>query len=250
MVNELKNELESLIYSARDKMEGETLMQVSTTEQRDEVTKLCGEVEEWSYEGSINKNDYEQRLESLKALLGPMEERVVEMEAREDLPGTVKDYIDDVKDIKKMMKKNMSWVNETKIEKADEKLTEFTEWWSQRQEKQKALPLSEAPAYTKAEVLEKVKKMQLEWDKLKKLKKPKETKKKETSDEKGKDTKGKDESSSLPETIDATESKLTEVKKAKADAIENEDYDKAQELKKEQEALAKHLAQLKEKEEL
>jgi len=66
----------------------------------------------------------------------------------------------------------------------------------------------------------------------------------------GKDTKGKDESSSLPETIDATESKLTEVKKAKADAIENEDYDKAQELKKEQEALAKHLAQLKEKEEL
>lgn len=247
LVNEMKNELEALIYSARDKMEGETLIKVSTSEQRDEVTKLCGEIEEWSYEGSVNKNEYEQRLEALRALLGPMEERALELEAREDLPGVVKEYIDDMKDVKKMIKKNMSWLNESKIEKADEKLAEFSDWWSQRQEKQKALPLSEAPAFTKAEVIEKVKKVQQEWEKLKKIKKPKEAKKKDTNEDK--DSKKKD-ASSLPETIDATETKLSAVKKAKADAIENEDYDKAQELKKEQETLTKHLQQLKEKAEL
>merc|ERR1712079_475991 len=109
-------------------------------------------------------------------------------------------------------------------------LTEFSDWWSQRQEKQKALPLSEAPAFTKAEVIEKVKKVQQEWEKLKKIKKPKDTKKKDTNEDKESKTK---DTSSLPDTVAATETKLSAVKKAKADAIENEDYDKAQELKKE-----------------
>jgi len=63
-----------------------------------------------------------------------------------------------------------------------------------------------------------------------------------------KDVKEKDES--LPDTVEATENALAEMKKAKADAIENEDYDKAQDLKKKQEALIKHLAELKEKAEL
>jgi len=246
LVNEMKNELEALVYSARDKMEGEILMKVATSEQREEVTKLCGEIEDWSYESSVEKNDYEQRLQSLRALLGPMEERALEFEAREDLPDLVKEHLDEMKQTKAMIKKNMTWVNESKIEKAEEKLTEFTDWWAQRQEKQKALPLSEAPAFTKAEVVEKVKKVQQEWEKLKKIKKPKEPKKKDAKE----DTEPKVKDESLPETIEATESKLNDVKKAKADAIENEDYDKAQEHKKQQEALTKHLAQLKEKAEL
>merc|ERR1712224_699158 len=119
--------------------------------------KLCGEIEEWSYEGSTEKSEYEKRLESLKALLGPMEERALEFEAREDLPDLVKEYLDDIKQIKSAIKKNMTWINESKIEKAQEKLTEFSDWWSQRQDKQKSLPLSEAPAYTKADVVERIK---------------------------------------------------------------------------------------------
>lgn len=250
LVNEMKNELEALIYGARDKMEGDTLMKVSTSEQREEVVKMCGDIEEWSYEGSEEKNEYEKRLQSLRALLGPMEERALELESREDLPATVKEQLDEIKQTKAMMKRNMSWVNESKIEKAQEVLTEFTDWWAQRQEKQKALPLSEAPAFTKVEVLDKLKTVQQEWEKLKKLKKPKEpVKKKDAKEEKeDKDAKSKDES--LPDTVEATEKALSDMKKAKSDAIENEDYDKAQDLKKQQELLTKHLAALKEKAEL
>lgn len=250
LVNEMKNELEALIYGARDKMEGDALMKVSTSEQREEVVKMCGEIEEWSYEGSAEKNEYETRLQGLRALLGPMEERALELESREDLPATVKEQLDEIKQTKAMMKRNMSWVNESKIEKAQEVLMEFTDWWAQRQEKQKALPLSEAPAFTKIEVLDKLKTVQQEWEKLKKIKKPKEpVKKKDAKDEKEeKDAKSKDES--LPDTVEATEKALSDMKKAKADAIENEDYDKAQDLKKHQELLTKHLAQLKEKAEL
>merc|ERR1711985_109149 len=104
---------------------------------------------------------------------------------------------------------------------------------------------------TKADVQDKLAVVQKEWEKLKKIKKPKESKetKKDASPTKAEQDKTPD-SETLPDTVEATEIALTEVKKAKADAIEQEDYDKAQDLKKKQELLSKHLTSLKEKAEL
>merc|ERR1719329_2106733 len=90
-VREMSNELEAAIYAARDKLESETIMQVSAEDQREAVTKLCSEIEDWTYEGSTEKHEYEKRLEDLRALLGPMEERAQELEARADLVDTVKE---------------------------------------------------------------------------------------------------------------------------------------------------------------
>jgi len=252
-VNEVKNELEASVYAARDKLEGDLLVKVTTEEQREEVSKLCTEIDEWVYEGSVQKSDYDERLERLNALLGPMDERIVELEAREDLPSTVGEAVASMKEMEATVRKDMPWVNASKVEKAQEKLAEFMSWWTQRQDKQKELPLSEAPAFTKVEVQDKLVVVQKEWEKLKKIKKPKESKesKKDVSATKTEQEKTPAPGSEmLPDTVEETEIVLTEVKKAKADAIEQEDYDKAQELKKKQELLAKHLVSLKEKAEL
>merc|ERR1712086_791875 len=99
----------------------------------------------------------------------------------------------------------MTWVNETKIEAASEKLEEFQKWWAGRQEKQKELPLYEVPAYTKADVIEKIQKLNKEWDKLKKIKKPKEAKK----------DKDAAEEASLPSDVAATEAEIEDIKKKK-----------------------------------
>merc|ERR1711998_809084 len=218
------------------------------------VSKLCTDIDEWVYEGSVQKSYYDERLERLRALLGPMDERIAELEAREDLPGTVDEAVASMKEVEATIRKDMPWVNASKIEKAQEKLTEFMSWWAQRQDKQKELPLSEAPAFTKAEVQDKLAVVEKEWEKLKKIKKPEESKESKESKKDASPTKAEQEktpsSEALPDTLEATEIALAEVKKAKADAIEQEDYDKAQELKKKQELLAKHLASLKEKAEL
>jgi len=246
-VKEMSNELEAAIYSARDKLESESIMQVSAEEQREAVTKLCGEIEEWTYEGSTEKHEYEKRLEDLRALLGPMEERAQELEARADLPDTVKEAIEGMEESRSIIKKNMTWVNETKIEAAVEKMEEFKTWWTGRQEKQKELPLHEAPAYTKAEVVEKLEKVSKEWDKLKKIKKPKEPKKPKKDDEKdAKKEKDAAEEAALPNDVAATEAEIEDIKKRKSEAVENEDFDTAQQLKKRQDALIKHLSKLKE----
>merc|ERR1712127_235774 len=84
------------------------------------------------------------------------------------------DAMEAVEGSRNMIKKYMPWVNETKVLAVDEKTDEFQTWWTGRQEKQKELPLHEAPAYTKTEVLEKLEHLTKEWDKLKKIKKPKE----------------------------------------------------------------------------
>lgn len=246
-VKEMSNELEASIYSARDKLESESIMQVSAEDQREAVTTLCAEIEEWTYEGSTEKHEYEKRLESLRALLGPMEERAQELEARADLGDTVKEALEGVEETRSIIKKNMSWVNETKIEAAVEKIEEFQKWWTGRQEKQKELPLHEIPAYTKADVLEKLEKLNKEWEKLKKIKKPKEAKKTKKDDEKdAKKDKDAAEEAALPVDVAATEAEMEDIKKQKGEAVENEDFDKAQLLKKRQDALTKHLSKLKE----
>merc|ERR1711998_530226 len=140
------------------------------------VSKLCTDIDEWVYEGSVQKSYYDERLERLRALLGPVDERIAELEAREDLPSTVDEAVASMKEVEATIRKDMPWVNASKIEKAQEKLAEFMTWWAQRQDKQKALPLSEAPAFTKVEVQDKLAVVQKEFEKLKKIKKPKESK--------------------------------------------------------------------------
>merc|ERR1711907_9891 len=113
-----------------------------------------------------------------------------------------------MKEMEATIRKDMPWVNASKIEKAQEKLAEFKTWWAQRQDKQKELPLSEAPAFTKAEVQDKLAVVQKEWEKLKKIKKPKESKesKKDASSAKTEQEKtSASGSETLPETLEATE---------------------------------------------
>merc|ERR1719323_2645308 len=238
----MKNELEASIYGSREKVEREDIMQVSTEQQREEVTKLCTEYEEWMYEAGSTKSDYESRLTKLQDLLGPMEERALELEARPDLQTQVVDEIADMKKTHAHIKKNMTWVSANKTEAALAKLTEFEEWWAKKEESQKSLPLHEAPAYTKKEVVEKLTKMQKEWDKLKNTKKPKESKAKAGKNQ----TKGTDEASKELSTDPAViEKELKEVREKKSAAVEGEDFDTAHQLKQTEQVLVKHLEKLK-----
>merc|ERR1740123_3043563 len=68
----------------------------------------------------------------------------------------------------------MPWVDKNKTAKAVTQTEEFEEWWKKKLESQAQLPLHEAPAFTKKEVVEKLGQVQKAWDKLKKTKKPKE----------------------------------------------------------------------------
>merc|ERR1711862_1079052 len=115
------------------------------------------------------------------------EERATELENRAELPENVKELIEDSKAMKASIEKDMPWVNENKTIAAAKKLTEFEEWWMKKQDQQAALPLHEAPAYTKSDVVDRINKVHKEFTNLKKTKKSKEKKetKNTTADKKG-----------------------------------------------------------------
>jgi len=243
---QIKNDLEADIYSSREKVERDDIVKVSTEEQRAEVIKYCTEYEEWMYEGSTEKSEFDKRVNRLKELLGPMEERANELDARSEMPEQVEEAVAKMNKFHADITKNKTWVNETKFEAAVEKITNFSAWWSKKQASQKDLPLHEAPAYTKVEVMDALKKLQKEFDKGIKAatKKPKEDKKKKnatnTSSDTAKEEPVKEEA--LPADATATQAALDAVREKKLEAVEKEDFDEAHALKKREEALKAHLA--------
>merc|ERR1719343_1083748 len=154
------------------------------------------------------------------------------MEARSGLAETVTEAVEDMKKAKELIETNMTWVNASKVEAAAKKLGDFEEWWAKKQESQAQLPLHEAPAFTAKEVNEKIAKVQKDFDKLKKTKKPKE---KAPKDDKkkakgnGTDTaeKSKATEEPLPADIEATEKELADLREKKPAAVEKEDFDTA-----------------------
>mmetsp|Transcript_78784 Transcript_78784/g.222870 ORF Transcript_78784/g.222870 Transcript_78784/m.222870 type:complete len:555 (-) Transcript_78784:303-1967(-) len=242
----IKNELEAAIYGSRDKLEREDIVKVSTEEQREELLKSCTEYEEWMYESGATKSDYETRLGNLQSLLGPMEERALELESRADLPDTVKERLEEMKKTHAHIEKEMPWVNANKTSDALAKLTEFEEWWNKKHESQASLPLHEAPAYTKLEVTSKMNKVNKELDKLAKTKKPKDKpqKKNQTNSSKASSADDKHEDIKLPSDPAEVEKEIAKVRDQKSAAVENEDFDKAQALKQQEQVLLKHLETL------
>lgn len=254
----MKNELEAAIYGSRDKIEREDIVKVSTEEQRAEVVKLCTEYEEWMYEGGTSKAEYQTRLAKIQGAMAPMEERAQELEARSELDDHVAAAVKDMKAEAQRIHKDMSWVSKNKTEAAEAKLAEFQEWWAKVVEKQAALPLHEAPAYTKADVANRMQKIIKAFEILSKQKKPKEEKKKEDKKDKEKDKKGKDkdkkgkdkeEKSEKAEPLSndpvALEKELADVRDKKTEAVEKEEFDLANSLKEREQALVKHLQKLK-----
>jgi len=205
--------------------------------------KLATDVEEWMYEPGATKVDYENKLTAISNLVGPMDERVHEMDLRESLDESVGESLTDIRKTIGVLEKTMPWVNASKVEALSKKLADFEEWWGKKKESQAQLPLHESPAYMVKEVKEKIGKVEKEADKLKNIKKPKEPKAKAAKDDK-KAAKKSDEPA-LPADVPATEAELADVRKRKVEAVEKEDFDTAHSLKSREALLSKHLESLK-----
>jgi len=173
-VNQIRNDLESLIYTCRDTVERDDIMKVSSLEQREKVREVSMEYEEWMYEPGASRDKFQEKFSTLHALVESMESRASELEARHKLVDTVKEAIENVGNTRAHIKKKMKWVSTNATQEALKKLTEFEDWWRQKQQFQARLPLHEEPAFTKKEVVDKLTKVQRYWDWLKNTVEPKE----------------------------------------------------------------------------
>lgn len=238
----IKNELEASIYSSRDTMDREDVQKVTTEQQREEVSKLAADLEEWMFEPGATKVDYDTKLQSLKDLLSPMEERASEFEARENVEEAVVAAVEKAELAAVTIAKDMPWVNQTKVEAAKTKQDEFSEWYAKRKEMQAKLPLHEAPAFTAKEVTDELAKVVKDWEKLQKTKKPKEKKEKKAKNATDSTAGGK--AQKMPVDIAATEVELESARAKKQESVGKEDFDAAHLYKEREIALKAHLEKL------
>jgi len=234
----IKNELEASIYSSRDKMDREDIIKISTAQQREAVIKLCMEYEDFMYEPGSTLKDYQDRLLTLQDMVAAMEERSVELEARQDtLPELVDEVTTEVRKTLSHIKRNVTWMNPNKTEALAASLADFKVWWEKKLQQQNVLPLHEAPAFTKQNVKDKLDELRKESETLRKMKKPKEPKTKLASGD-------ATEEPSLTPDIDALLKEHAEVKKLKQAAVAKEDFDTANKLKKRELKLKAKLSEL------
>ena len=177
----------------------------------------------------------------------------MELEARSDLDEKVTERLQEIRDMKDVVAKDMAWVNSNKTEAATKKVEDFEEWWKKKVAQQESLPLHEAPAFLANEVTEKLASLHSAWDKLKKTKKPKEKKEDKKADAKdkkadvSKDKKAEDkaEEPELSNDIEVLEKDLAALREKKSAAVENEEYDEANALKVQEQKMVKHIEKLK-----
>ncbi|CAF2130080.1 unnamed protein product [Brassica rapa subsp. narinosa] len=190
---ELKNNLESYIYATKEKLETPEFEKISTQEERKAFVEKLDEAN-WLYmDGEdANATEFQERLDSLKAIGSPISLRSDELTARPVAVEYAQKYLTEVKEIIKEWETNKTWLPKEKINEVVSKEAEKVKSWLEKNEaEQKKTALWSKPVFTSDEVYAKVFTLQDKVTKVNRIPKPKPkiekpTKKENATEEKSK----------------------------------------------------------------
>lgn len=236
-LEEIKNNVESYMYFIKNKLidDEESIGKVTTEEQREAVSKLAADAEDWMYEDGYDA-DFTTYSEKYAELTVPMEDilfRVKEMTARPEAIKAIRNKLVKAEEVLKKWETEKPQVTEEERASVTEKAAEIEKWILDMEEKQAATAVHEKPAFESKDVPLQTKEIEKMMKKLSKKPKPKPPKKNETETETEKNetetVEIKPEESDEDKKDESTEEDATEVKEE--DKVE----DMTEEEKKEKE---------------
>ncbi|KAL6911360.1 hypothetical protein ACP4OV_000165 [Aristida adscensionis] len=173
---ELKNNLESYIYSMKEKLEESTdLLTVSTEQERASFTEKLSEVQDWLYmDGEdAQANEFQERLDQLKAMGDPILFRLSELKARPAACENARLYLAELEKIVKNWETNKPWLPEKRVNEVVSEAEKVKTWLEEKEALQKSTPVHSPPAFTSDEVYEKVLDLQDKVSSVNRIPKPK-----------------------------------------------------------------------------
>ncbi|CAA7023746.1 unnamed protein product [Microthlaspi erraticum] len=172
---ELKNNLESYIYATKEKLETPEFEKISTEEERKAFVEKLDEVQDWLYmDGEdANATEFQDRLDSLKAIGSPISLRSDELTARPVAVEYGRKYLTEVKEIIKEWETNKTWLPKQKIDEVSKEAEKVKSWLEKNEAEQKKSALSSKPVFTSDEVYAKVFALQDKVTKVNRIPKPK-----------------------------------------------------------------------------
>jgi len=170
-----KNALEAFVYESREKVTGdEHCLQVSTEEEREEISSMLMATEDWLYEDEAlngNTSVFEAKRDELNQKVGPIRSRAFELEQRPQLPELVEKIAEYVNQTLTYVKQNLTWVAEKEIEGVKNLTINFDDWYVNVTDLQSKRPLTETPAYSAYDVKVRLQQMRDEAIRLTKIRK-------------------------------------------------------------------------------
>ncbi|KAI3990935.1 hypothetical protein MKX01_026119 [Papaver californicum] len=173
---ELKNNLESFVYTAKEKLDSaEEIEKISTTEERQSLIEKLEEVQEWLYTGGEDASaaEFTERLGLLKAKYDPIFFRLSELTERPTASEHARIYLTELQQIVSDWEKNKPWLLKEKIDEVRSEAEKFKKWLADKETEQKKTSLFSTPAFSSEDVYDKVFSLREKVATLNKIPKPK-----------------------------------------------------------------------------
>ncbi|OIW14422.1 hypothetical protein TanjilG_20868 [Lupinus angustifolius] len=173
---ELKNNLEGYIYTTKEKIETlEEFERVSTAEERQSFIEKLDQVQDWLYmDGEdANADEFQERLDTLKAVGDPIFFRLKELTARPLEVEKAHKYLGELKQIVQEWKAKKSWLPKQRVDEVVGDAEKLKKWLDEKETQQKKASVFSTPVFTSEEVYLKVLLLQNKVSSINRIPKPK-----------------------------------------------------------------------------
>lgn len=172
---ELKNNLESYIYSTREKLESDEFEKISSSQERQSFIEKLEEVQEWLYTDGedANATEFQERLDMLKAIGDPIFFRFSELTARPEAVEHARKYLGELQQIINGWQTSKSWLPKDKVDEVLSDAEKVEKWLNEKEAEQKKASAFIAPIFTSDEVYEQLFNLQEKVSSVNRIPKPK-----------------------------------------------------------------------------
>ncbi|XP_011004468.1 PREDICTED: heat shock 70 kDa protein 17-like [Populus euphratica] len=173
---ELKNNLEGYIYSTKEKLEtSEEFEKISTADERKSFIEKLDEVQEWLYTDGedATAKEFEERLDSLKAIGDPIFFRYKELSARPTAIELARKYPGELQQIVKGWETKKPWLPKDRVDEVVGDADKLKSWLDKKEAEQKKASGFSTPVFTSEEVYLKVFSLQEKVASVNRIPKPK-----------------------------------------------------------------------------
>lgn len=156
-----RNNLESYILDAQEKLRQDEYEKASTEEQRTVVRELCSQLDEWIYDEGFEEEAsvYKEKLSSLKKLFEPIKERVLEHRDRPEAIQALHDMINGSSMFLQRAKEaapELQLFTDVEMTTLDTLIVDTQKWLEEKEELQQKTSFSETPKILLSDITEKM----------------------------------------------------------------------------------------------
>ncbi|KAJ1610807.1 APG-1-like HSP70 domain-containing protein, partial [Cryptosporidium canis] len=153
-----KNSLEALIYDNRNKLYDDIYQKVTLEEERDDITKLLSETEDWLYEigDNITLELVEDKISTVSNRTGLIHIKAEEFKYRSELIANVDKKLNLTVQTFEAIQFTHTWVQNSTFDEVKNLISEFQTWYNDTKAKQSELKPTDQPVLLRSEALKRL----------------------------------------------------------------------------------------------